>query len=335
MRSFLATIVLCSLSIALAPVSANAATFVGDSDDEYGKERMDDRLIRIEKALNTLEKSVYKGNPSARDSSTMQPFEQEVAANGGGNNIEIRLNDIERKLRELTGLIEEFGYSNRTGQEKLNNFVDEVNWRLTQLEKAAGIESKSSFSGNAAATTTSPTPAPVTTNSKSTTVIDFTAPPADGLDKSDGTRELGTIPAEKATLEPENTFGPQYDYDQAFGLLRQSKYQPAADAFRSFIDKYPKHELISAAYYWLGETSYVQKDFEQASVAFLQGYQNNTKGDKAPDSLFKLAMSLKEMSKKKEACATFAKLNKEFSGTISATLKKKADEESSKIGCKK
>ena len=50
--------------------------------------------------------------------------------------------------------------------------------------------------------------------------------------------------------------------------------------------------LASNAYYWLGETFYVQKNFQKAAISFAKGYQKFPKGNKAIDQLFKLALTL-------------------------------------------
>ena len=81
---------------------------------------------------------------------------------------------------------------------------------------------------------------------------------------------------------------------------------------RNFIQAHPDHELSGNAQYWLGETYYVRKNYEDAVVAYLEGYQKYPKNQKAPDNLLKLGMSLANLGKKQEACATFTQLRQKF-----------------------
>ena len=89
-------------------------------------------------------------------------------------------------------------------------------------------------------------------------------------------------------------------------------YTQAENAFKVFIGEHPKDSLTSNAYYWLGETYYVQKKFQLAAVSFAKGYQNFPKGNKAIDQLFKLALSFMNLGKNEDACAAFSKLESEF-----------------------
>jgi tol-pal system protein YbgF len=278
----------------LLPYQANAFDFIGN---ETNSSKGSDRIERLERSLSILEKQVYRNNSSDK------PYKQEVEYSG--NNITIRISEIESKLRELTGQIEESEFNRRKQSAKIEKFINEVNFRLGQIEKSVGVNTGANFT-------------PIT--------------PTDNSNKQaeDGTRSLGTLPVE--SIEDSHNVGPKYEYNQAFAMLRQAKYSQAAEAFHNFITKYPQHNLLSNAYYWLGETFYVQKDYEQASVAFLQGYQTNVTSSKAPDNLLKLAISLGALNKKNESCATFKKLEKEFPNAPKA-IRKKADKESDRIGC--
>ena len=45
--------------------------------------------------------------------------------------------------------------------------------------------------------------------------------------------------------------------------------------------------------------------YKNAADAFLKGYKKYKSGDKAPDTLLKLGMSLAELGQKDAACSTF------------------------------
>lgn len=139
-----------------------------------------------------------------------------------------------------------------------------------------------------------------------------------------------TVPATQTAALPEGTPRDQYMY--AFGLLRQGKYDQASSSLRQFIEQHGNDKLASNARYWLGETYYVRGSFVEAAETFLEGYQTDPQGPKAPDALLKLGMSLSSLDKKNEACAAFQKLRADYPDAP-AGLKSTLQREWQKNGC--
>ena len=101
-------------------------------------------------------------------------------------------------------------------------------------------------------------------------------------------------------------------YKHAYNMLIQENFVEAEKYFNIFIGENPKDPLSSNAYYWLGETFYVQKQFQKAAISFAKGYQQFPKGNKALDQLFKLSLTFINLGKNEDACASFSKLEIEF-----------------------
>jgi tol-pal system protein YbgF len=101
-----------------------------------------------------------------------------------------------------------------------------------------------------------------------------------------------------------------------------------------FVTDHPNHELTGNAYYWLGETYFINSEHDKAAVQYLKGYQANIRGSRAADNLLKLGKSMRKMDKIKEACTTLVKLNKEFPNA-SNSIKKSTDEEIKALNCAK
>ena len=126
---------------------------------------------------------------------------------------------------------------------------------------------------------------------------------------------------------------PQEIYQRAFNMLSKGNYEAAEVAFLKFIKDFSDHSLTSNAYYWLGETFYVRKNYIQAAQNFAAGYKKFPKGSKASAQLLKLGISLYALNKNKEACSTFAKLNKEFSD-LSLSISSRVNTFKEKLDCK-
>ncbi len=122
-------------------------------------------------------------------------------------------------------------------------------------------------------------------------------------------------------------------YDKAYKIMEKGDYQTAEKEFTAFMRDYPKSDLVGNANYWLGETYYARKLYEQAAGIFADGftkYKNNTK---APDNLLKLGLTMNNLGKKQDACTAFKSLPIEFP-KASQTLKNRAKAEAKKLNCK-
>ena len=126
---------------------------------------------------------------------------------------------------------------------------------------------------------------------------------------------------------------PQEQYQFAFGLLRKHQFDQAEMAFKEFLAKHDGDALAGNARYWLGETHYARAEYVKAAEVFLQGFEKDPKGGKAPDSLLKLAMSLGQLGQNKEGCAAIDKLFADFPNANSS-LKRTATRQQRQMNCK-
>jgi tol-pal system protein YbgF len=160
------------------------------------------------------------------------------------------------------------------------------------------------------------------TNQQSAASQAQTAPAQSGADQI-AAMDSGTLPG--AT--------PDEQYQYAFGLLRQNKYDDAEKALRVFIDQNPEHQLTGNANYWLGETYYVRGDYKKAAITFAQGVKTYPQSGKAPDNMLKLGMALAALGQPKDACLAFAEVGKRYPQASDA-LKERVTKEQQRNSCK-
>jgi tol-pal system protein YbgF len=203
--------------------------------------------------------------------------------------------------------------------------------RVTKLESDAAVAQQTAAAQAAAAATPPPAPSSVPS----------TEPVPDvkgslGAVKVQNGKVVGGVNNPKSPplpdTPPDYGLTPQEQYDRAFDILRKADYAEAEKAFKAFIDKNPKDKLTDNAKYWYGETLYVQNKYDTAAVAFVDAYQQNPKGTKAPDSLLKLALSLSSLNKTPDACATLNELKTKYPNA-SASVRSRASEEATKLKC--
>jgi tol-pal system protein YbgF len=77
-------------------------------------------------------------------------------------------------------------------------------------------------------------------------------------------------------------------YQQAFELLKRGSYSEAAAAFRGFLGAYPGSRYADNAQYWLGEASYVTRDFDAALAEFTRVVERYPNSAKVPGALLKI-----------------------------------------------
>lgn len=114
------------------------------------------------------------------------------------------------------------------------------------------------------------------------------------------------------------TGSPEAEYQAAFNLLKDGKYDEAAVALRDFQARNPQHELAPNALYWLGEAHYVRRDFAAALAAFEGMLRDYPETRKAPDALLKMGYCQIEMKQAAAARATLGRVVQEYPDSAAA-----------------
>lgn len=91
------------------------------------------------------------------------------------------------------------------------------------------------------------------------------------------------------------------DYEAAWKLLEQKKYRAAIARFKEFIKKYSQSDYADNAQYWIGESHYALREFDQAILEFDAVRRKYPKGDKVPAALLKQGFAFAELGDKVDA----------------------------------
>lgn len=81
----------------------------------------------------------------------------------------------------------------------------------------------------------------------------------------------------------------QADYQAAYDLIPQRKFEQASEAFSAFIKKHPNSKLEVNAHYWLGELYILEGDSNKAKEAFKTILTRFAGHNKYPEALYKTA----------------------------------------------
>jgi len=208
--------------------------------------------------------------------------------------IEDRLNQLQQSLTMLTGQLEQLQYRNQQLQQQMEKMQADYEYRLEQMEKGGGRP------GGA------PPPRP-------------------------NTQAAAAPPPLPSAAAPSAAGGDQL-YNDAFKKLQDGDYAGAERGFKAFLQSNPKHTLAGNAQYWLGETYYARRDYQNAMTAFAEGYKVYKGSPKGPDNLLKLGVTLAVLGRKPDACAVFAKFGQDYPRATDLQ-KRRVDQERQKNGC--
>lgn len=110
------------------------------------------------------------------------------------------------------------------------------------------------------------------------------------------------------------------NYQVAFELLKEGRYDMAAASFKEFLAAFPESELVDNAQYWLAESYYASNDFEQALSDFQVVIDDFPRSSKVPDALLKMGLCNYNLQRWDEARATLSRVQQDYAETTAARL---------------
>ena len=267
-----------------------------------------------------------------------------------------RVAQLEEQVRQLNGLVEELNFQLLQMQDQLRRMQEDNELRFQEIEQRRSDAPATRPSDHAAAP-----PAPAADNGGSGDDEFYAAGEAatDGGARIRGEppRSLGAItfdadgtprvaaPAEPsgqphASTGPDGTTVaalPRGDDDDelyrgAYDLILAGDYDTAEAGFRDLIARFPASEHTADAHFWLGEALLAQQKPREAAEIFLAASRDYPDARKAPDTLFKLGVSLVAMKQRDVACATFSEVLQRYP-QASAALKERVHQEQVSASC--
>jgi tol-pal system protein YbgF len=99
----------------------------------------------------------------------------------------------------------------------------------------------------------------------------------------------------------------------------------ATAGFQDFIARYPTNARAPEAYYWLGESYYAQKGWQNATAAYASALRNRPTTSWAPAAMVRLAQALYQSNQAPQACAALTEFDQRYAARASAAVKSNAD----------
>ena len=298
--------------------------YVSAEEEDVSLKAISDQIQVITNDIKTLEKAVYQKSDivSLRSSSS-------TSSDGLNEDIMtkhlLKLNEVEDQFRELTNKFEEVNFK-----------LDKLSTRVTKIQSDTQLRFSDLETGGITTKTEK-----LKTLPGSTKPQDFGAAPAyqtSNLPKEQSINSVESAktviaeePEPRESLLPDKPANEQYDF--AVSFMKIGDYETAEFALKEFIDKNKDHDLAGSAQYWYGETFRIRQLYSDAATAYLDGYQNYPKSNKAPDNLLKLGITMVQLGEKDQGCKMISGIEKEYPKANKSVLQK-AQYEQKKFKCK-
>ena len=293
-------------------------------DEEIYLKAISDQIQAITKDIKTLEKAVYQ-KADITNSTKLNINQSDGLNEDVMTKHLLKLNEIENQFRQLTNKFEEVNFKLDKLSTRVTKIQSDAQLRFSDLEN--GISTTSKKTNSALPGSTKPQ--------------DFGASPGyetSNLPKEQSINSVETAqtviteePEKRKSLLPNKPTEEQYEF--AVSFMKIGDYETAEFALREFIDKNKDHDLAGNAQYWYGETFRIRQLYSDAATAYLDGYQNYPKSDKAPDNLLKLGITMVQLGEKDQGCKMISGLKKEYPKASKSVLQK-AQYEQKKFKCK-
>ncbi|HEX6174015.1 MAG TPA: tol-pal system protein YbgF [Candidatus Binatia bacterium] len=112
------------------------------------------------------------------------------------------------------------------------------------------------------------------------------------------------------------------DYEVAWRNLEKRDYRIAIARFKDFQKKHPKSSLAANAQYWIGESHYALREFDQAVIEFDAVRTKHPEAANVPAALLKQAYAFAELGENTNARLLLQEVVEKYAQTPEATQAK-------------
>ena len=280
-----------------------------------------DKLEKIQKDIQTLEKAVYAKNANLPSDNILlnEALTKQLS----------KISELEKQIQQMTQKYEENSYQLQQLTDKLNKVSNDNQLRLQQLENNKYASDKVSSPKEVIEEKKISPPKISNQNVLNKEEVEETNTDEDNSLK-DKSLNTESVKLKKKPNKPQAKILPKASaaerYKFAMNIMKSGDFEKAEIAFKEFVDAHAKHELAGSAQFWYGETFYIRQLYEDAAVAFLDGYQKYPNSPKAPENLLKLGVTLAELGETEQGCKMIANLKKAYPKTDASILQKSSYE---------
>lgn len=294
------------------------------------------RMRKMEAEIRALQRKVFPGDdkfftPEIQQGGTAAPPGQ--PATSAVSDILRRLDAIEAQVARLTGQVEQ--NTNRISQLEARAGISGETAAPAAITPPASAAVAPAAAATSAPVTTNPAPVAVAPPAPAATPVAKPTPPAPAPapKPSPTTASAKRLAAVQAIVKPQTDDAGDDEYSYGFRLWDAKFYPEAQQQLGLFLNKYPKHSRVSFGRNLLGRAYLDDGNPTEAAKWFLQNYQADKRGARAPDSLLYLAVAMKQLKDTKRACIALAEFSETYAAEAAGRLKGDYDAARNGLSC--
>lgn len=283
---------------------------------------LDGRVDRLEREMRAVQRKVFPGGNGQYFPPDNAPAEAPIQppgqpATSAISDINARVASIESQLSTLTAQSEQDHHRLQLLEDAFAAYRRATDARIAALEQPApGPPGVAPAPAPATLAPSKPAPAkPAAAAAPATKPVAASTPKPAPVDPKRA--------AQVAAIEKPATGDPADDlYVYGYRLWQAKLYPEAEVPLKQVVAKYPTHRRASWAQNLLGRTYLDEGRPSLASHAFYDNYKNFHEGERAPDSLYYLAVSLKQLGKPSaDICKVYDELLDVYGSRIGAQMR--------------
>tara|TARA_A100001011_G_scaffold35531_1_gene33866 strand:+ start:2159 stop:3055 length:897 start_codon:yes stop_codon:yes gene_type:complete len=257
-----------------------------------------DNLLTIQQQLERLQREVSDLSQTVFSNKNYSSTEESSDLVTNLSAIDMRIYDLEKDVKNLTGNLEDIYFQIEDVLFKLNDFeqiISSLENKFLEDNKNISNENNSNLEIEV-----------IENNDNTLGSLKISSEQDPSVEQTNELSKNLDLNQTDLILSPEEHF------QAAFDNIRNKNWNEAKDLFTKFIKNNPENQLSGSAHYWLGELYILEKKYRDAALVLAEGYQKFPKSIKSPDTLFKLSESLYLANKTIESCKTLEKLIIDF-----------------------
>ncbi len=301
------------VALALAMVAPTLPVLAQSTADPAAEAR----LRKLEAEMRALQRVVFPGGDGKFFPPQVTPTG--AATTPAGTPATTPVSDLLTRMDALEAQI-----ARLTSQTEVNtNKLAQLEAQVAALRSAGAAPTATPTPTPTAAPTLAPTPRPTATATPSPRP---TATAASGPSAQ-------RLAAVRAIQKPATDDPGDDEYSYGFRLWEAKFHPEAQQQLKLFLDKYPRHSRVSYARNLLGRSLLDEGKPRDAATWFLQNYQANKAGERAPDSLLFLAESMRQLKDTQRACVALSQFVNEYPREAAGRLKAQYDSTRAGVTC--
>lgn len=275
------------------------------------------RLDKVESEVRALQRKVFPGPDGKYFEPQVTTGQPAVPTNGtpppattAVTDLLTRMDSLEAQMRQLTSQVEQN-----------TNRINLIEARLGSPLQAAAAATTAPASTTSVGPGFTTTPAAVSTPAAVPATSPKPTPTPTPPVTKPAAPSSARVEAVKAIVKPQTADAGDDEYSYGFRLWEAKFYPEAQQQIKAYLQKYPKHARVSFARNLLGRAYLDEGNPTEAAKWFWQNYLADKRGDRAPDSLLYLAVSMKQLKDTNRACIALAEFSETYATEAAGRLK--------------